>query len=94
MTEPKWTPGRWRFSKGNLLRVYVGEVSVCGIHRIGRDKGKSADETIANGYLIAAAPKLYSALKNLMTYKVGDRDAEDAAINVAEEALAQAEGRS
>ena len=64
MSEPKWTPGPWRFSSSNLLRVMRrgGDgVTICGVHRIGHHKGADGRTSIANGYLIAASPELAEA---------------------------------
>ena len=67
-----FTPGPWGVSNGDLVRVNAVQatsnpVVICGVHRIGRYVGKERKgEVLANARLIAAAPDLYRALRDLL----------------------------
>lgn len=77
MTAPAFTPGPWLVHSTNRLIVKAddafGDASVKG-NKVEADfiplcllrdptDGFSEDETLANGFLIAAAPELYEALE-------------------------------
>jgi hypothetical protein len=49
MDETKHTPGPWRASIGTLVRVVVGSVTICGVHKSGRFTGDHRPrETVAS----------------------------------------------
>jgi hypothetical protein len=76
MTEAKHTPGDWSFSNGNLMRVQApnGD-TVCGVHRIGRLRGKERDgEAEANGLLLAASSRMLRTLRDVEGWLVVVRD--------------------
>lgn len=66
MSEPKFTPGPWRFTNGQVPRVMAGPTAgVCGVHKIGSQTGQfDATTHAANGHLLAAAPDLYAQLED------------------------------
>ncbi len=67
MENEKFTPGPWSVNNGILLtRINDNKHnSICGIHFINTRELNSGEECDANAVLIAAAPDLYHALKNL-----------------------------
>lgn len=79
MSETKFTPGPWRFSNGELSRVFAGSLVVCGVHKLGKLGGLVVGDPVANGALISAAPDLYEALeamKSAALYQCGSRSDE------------------
>ncbi len=63
MTKPKHTPGPWKHDDiyGLIVTQDGAEIAAC---HAGRTGGKS--ETVPNARLIAAAPELLEALKQLL----------------------------
>jgi len=57
------TPGPWRPSLGDLIRVRAayGRV-ICGVHKVGKLSGGRLDEAEANARLIASASAMRFAL--------------------------------
>jgi hypothetical protein len=91
------TPGPWRASMGDLLRVMHGSDCICGVHRIGsRAGGRRSEESEANARLIAAAPDLLAALQAVIAAPItGDHESiqrRDAAFTAARAAIAKATG--
>ena len=78
----KHTPGPWRWMAVNgnpdALMVVAGAIGECGIcHVINRPAGTKDQPTTEhphNARLIAAAPELLAALKNLLDYSNGYAD--------------------
>lgn len=70
----KHTPGPWRVESADSNGanvVAIAQVAWCGTNgRYGRDGSQtiSAEEARANARLIAAAPKLLNALKEMLEY--------------------------
>lgn len=57
------TPGPWRPSLGDLIRVRAADGRViCGVHKVGKLSGGRIDEAEANARLIASAPAMRHAL--------------------------------
>lgn len=96
----KWTPGPWRATFGDLVRIrsYKSPVIVAGVHRPGMRTGNPNDvECYANAHLIAAAPDLYevvaAALDEYETHNGRKTSASDPHWSVsARAALAKARG--
>jgi hypothetical protein len=101
MNEPKFTPGPWKVEDGEL----VAEMPTCGAMCVlgqiyGADDYPCRDDDIdaeckANARLIAAAPDLYAALKDLWDRwgMVDWTSVHDAALmDAARAAIARAEG--
>lgn len=59
MSETKWTPGPWAAEKDAWWRVVSANGDVCEVIPWPEDCDR------ADAHLIAAAPELYEALKNL-----------------------------
>jgi hypothetical protein len=102
------TPGPWSASFGNLIRVMAkpGHITVCGVHKIGRQTGEYGQqeqrEVEANATLIAAAPDMLAALKlarECIAYcRMAHKDAQSGdgmpVEVILDAAIAKAEGRS
>jgi hypothetical protein len=111
------TPGPWIydihdgtfyiFTKADLEMVADGDPDKPGIGRMrGVGRGASSEEQEANARLIAAAPDMLAACKNLIDAAVTDSDAcpiciheltdhvSGCPIEVVAEAIAKAEGQS
>lgn len=110
MSETKFTPGPWHVQKGfNTIFTTSDPAKQTGITiaiaKVLDDQVGSQSECNANASLIAAAPDLYEALKEvLLAERLGTRPPETAmqaeekldrikyAVNKAEAALAKARG--
>lgn len=84
------TPGQWRALNGRTATVEVpGGLIDC------EDSGESIEESRANARLVAAAPDLLAALRNLI--ELVEVRAPEAArwpdVEAARQAIAKAEGR-
>ena len=97
----KHTPGPWRPTFGQLVRVFPkgSNSPICGVHIRGKFVGKqkrSHEEADANARLIAAAPDMLEALKEIETRLSGDGyvDSDDkvAGLMSIRAAIAKAEG--
>ena len=62
-TKGPWTPGAGNVIDMDILGVWAGDYRVVAI--CGKQKAEDEKESIANCYLIAAAPDLLEALKIL-----------------------------
>lgn len=98
------TPGPWKASFGDLIRVFATElpgVTVCGVHKIGRQVGEYTPEAEvqckANARLIAAAPDMLAALKlaeEHLPFIADDNPEASHALVQVRAAVAKAEGRT
>lgn len=88
-----FTPGPWRASFGDLTRVFpVGsQFPICGVHRIQKF---GPAQVKANAHIIAAAPEMYEALKNLIVDYEPKEGSDARALAAAHAAIARAEGRT
>lgn len=66
------TPTPWRVYDGQLLRVMSGQISVAGIHHVGKTRGQTDCEAKANARLIAAAPDLLAFAQALDAHWTAD----------------------
>ena len=84
----QWTPGPWEINDTNESGdQYIGPVDTMRYIALAmQNLLEPAEETKANAHLIAAAPDLYTALKNLVARY------DEAEINAAIAALAKARG--
>jgi hypothetical protein len=72
MTEPAFTPGswliharhRWIVPAEDAFKEAVDALPICQLRD--PDERLTEDETLANGFLIAAAPDLYAALETCL----------------------------
>ena len=82
----KWTPGPWKIDDTHVkTAINAGNTHVAMVNW-----GVNRDEHEANTYLIAAAPDLYEALRNIEN----DDGSIPATIwKMAQDAIAKAEGR-
>ena len=101
MSTLKHTPGPWHpviasgcFSGIDALNDDINIVIIGDIHDQEDDggvRGRTAEEAEANARLIASAPDLLAALKEVMPYIVGDKNVP---WRDAQSAIAKAEGRA
>lgn len=107
---PEHTPGPWRATQGDLLRVTTAKKKVplviCGVHRLGKYGGPSEGDPLANAHLIAAAPELLELAKLLartVEYEIrrdekkGDDEGarlKSMTLHQVREVIAKAEGRA
>lgn len=100
ITKPKYTPGPWRCdpegkiwseSKTELICEKVCYPKVAEVASY-LSQGDSGDEGHANANLIAAAPDLLEALKDLVS-QIEDGSWNDILTGQAEDAIDKAEGR-
>jgi len=63
MADLNYTKGEWRIEHypDSQIKIHSGFESICGLTY----DGKVADEVEANAHLIAAAPDMYEALKDV-----------------------------
>lgn len=99
----KHTPGPWIASKSGCGIVRAGEVLIAIAYDGQRPHEREVSGTNkqiedANAYLIAAAPELLQALRDILAYSGIDPDADTRMglreVNAARAAIAKAEGRS
>ena len=72
MTEAAFTPGpwlihsrhRWIVPAEDAFKSYEDALPICQLRD--PDERLTEDETLANGFLIAAAPELFAALKHIL----------------------------
>lgn len=68
MSETKFTPGPWKVDPKYSRDIQAPDgldVATCCLSILNR-KVTTEEESIANAYLIAAAPDMYAALKNVL----------------------------
>lgn len=94
MTERKWTPGPWVVVSDESATqvkgfpcIYATDYTVVGTEGMFGD----IDEDFANAHLIAAAPDLYDALSDAISWHDGE---DNQTIAEWRAALAKAEGRN
>lgn len=88
MSEPKHTPGPWEADLGDNTRsteVWAGDVIVADVHSHVTGQGH------ADAHLIAAAPGLLHALKDLVDVMTGRKTGEAVALHNALAAIRKAE---
>lgn len=96
MKHSQHTPGPWKVvtEKNKAIRISCfredGELTVAFMRMLGTS---DLPEVKANARLIATAPELLEALKNLSKYVVGNTGAYPAELVKAKLAIAKAEGR-
>ena len=70
MTEPKWTPGPWKVGGYMAVRGHTATIETNNervlLHIATVFTDRCDEWSAANSRLIAAAPELYEALKNLV----------------------------
>ncbi len=95
----KHTPGPWKahfeeayFVTGPDLGRVAMMMNLKGAHGLGGRR--SGDESAANARLIAAAPELLNALRDLVDAMTGRLDGETIALHNALSVLAKAEGQA
>jgi len=93
MSEPKFTPGPW----GNVDFALSNEIGTLKNPLIAVVQSRhcdSPDELRANAHLIAAAPDLYEALEELLTFVQAHNGGELMRVEDARAALRKARGES
>ncbi|TQE92664.1 MAG: hypothetical protein FKY71_19495 [Spiribacter salinus] len=98
MSDTRWTRGEWRTVSEGYRILSSGEdgnvqIAIVGGRRDDEDMAHCHERWNADAALIAAAPKLYEALENLLAVVYGDGGTKPNAHDVAEKALAKAEWR-
>lgn len=103
--EPKWTNGPWKvYATSTHFRIryrsldhnpYLHTVAVCWPVGLGGEAyGPSFEQSRANANLIAAAPKLYEALDDLLHAANFSGAVGKSYLDAAENALASARGET
>jgi len=94
MSEPKWTPGPWRYEEFPSREVLLKRRhwAVGQVNAPARGVGLAFGETDANARLIAAAPELYDELENARAIIAGEAPQYGEAITRIDALLAKARG--
>jgi len=97
MNEQKHTPGHWYATAGYIAaKTEAGHRVICSMSRadscMNYAAGVGSTEDASNAKLIAAAPKMLAALRDIVSaFHRGDLDITE--IHTADSAIAQAEGK-
>ena len=62
----EWTDGKWEVKHEIMVMAGNRAVASCGGYSQNFDHGKVRRENIANARLVAAAPQLYEALRDMV----------------------------
>ncbi len=91
-----YTKGEWKLNDVSFRRDYREFVVNADLRTTAESQGDSPEEAVANVHLIAAAPDMREALKDITELAPRDKlrmPYAIAAVEIADKALAKAEGR-